>query len=87
MMQALAEKYDVEIFCFFGEAGHDRGLIDATSSFGCKASLRQAILNAICFHDAEEMVIFLLDEFKDDNSKSYQLIDDKSHSKQREITP
>ena len=85
LMHDLVEKYNIDIFCFFGEAGHGCGLIDAMSSFGCKASLRQAIFNNYWFHNAAEMVAFLIDEFKDDPAKSYHIIEEKATAEKRRL--
>ena len=59
-------------------------MIDAMSSFECKASLRLAILNDLWFQDAGDMVTFLNEEFKDDESKSYHLI--KNTADKRKLT-
>ena len=85
MMKAVAMKYQVHVIWFYGEPGHDRGLIDAMSSFGCKAPLRQGILNDMWFHNACEMVDFLNREFQDDISKFYSLVDDKQNAVARKL--
>ena len=54
-------------------------LIDAMSSFDCKASLHLDVLNDNWFHDSAEMFFFNL-EFQDDTSKFYNLIDSKNGS-------
>ena len=41
-MLKLAKQYNIEVFWFYGEAGHAKGLVDAMSSFGCKKVLSTA---------------------------------------------
>ena len=38
----LAQKYNVRIDFFYGEAGHGRGLVDAMARFGCKGPQNQS---------------------------------------------
>ena len=56
-MIKLASAFDIEIYWFYGEAGHGKGLVDAMSSFGCKKILHDDI---VCddkwFENAGEMV-------------------------------
>ena len=35
----MAQKYDIDIFWVYGAPDDGRGLVDAMSSFGCKAPL------------------------------------------------
>ena len=66
----IAEKNSIRINCFFGEAGHGRGLIDAMAWFGCKGPMRKQILTTDeWFQNAEEMTNFLKTHFKDEVSK------------------
>ena len=78
-LEELAKKYSIDIFWFYGTPGHGRGLIDAMSSFGCKAPIKKAIITEDAFfNNAEEMHVFLCNHFK-----SYFVIDEKSNSKTR----
>ena len=42
--QNLANKYNVQVICLYGVAGHGKRLIDAISSFGVKSILRKDIV-------------------------------------------
>lgn len=75
-MMKLAQKYNITIFWFYGEAGHGKGLVDAMSSFGCKQILRSAIISEDkWFPDSQSMFEFLKEHFVGDNTKSYYFID------------
>ena len=83
-LEELAKKYSIDVFWFY-DTPHGRGLVDAMSSFGCKAPIKKAIITEDAFfNNAEEMHVFLCNHFKDDSSKSYFVIDEKSNSKTRE---
>ena len=69
-MKELAKMYKIDIVWFYGEPRHDRGLVDAMSSFGCKQQLREEIVTYDnFFNTAEEMIKFLNDYFRNDNKK------------------
>ena len=83
-VKALALKYNITIFWFYGEAGHGRGLVDAMSSFGCKKILNQAIIcEDVWFKDAMEMTEFLKNECERDENKEYFYIDEKDTAARR----
>ena len=70
-MQVLAVKHNIDIFWFYGAAGHGKGLIDAMSSFGCKRQLRHAIVaEDIWLPTALSMVYYLKQYFKERNHLS-----------------
>ena len=80
-MLNLAKKYNIDIYWFYGEAGHGRGLIDAMAWFGCKGPLRQAIIGEDkWFDNASEMVDYLKQHFTGDNTKEYHLINQEKTS-------
>ena len=83
-LMSLAEKYDILIVWFYGEPGHGRGLVDAMSSFGCKAPLRSVILTQDkWFHNASEMKSYLTELFHDDHTRKYFIIDAASNASKR----
>ena len=45
----LSNKYNFRIIRIYGAAGHGKGLIDAVSSFGVKATLRRDIVSHDCW--------------------------------------
>ena len=58
--QKLCDEYDITMIRIYGAAGHGRGLIDAMSSFGCKAILRQDIMGKdIWFNNSGDIVDYL----------------------------
>ena len=60
LMQAVAQKYNVDVLWFYGAPGHDRALVDAMSSFDCKDPLRKAIITEDkYFLNANEMHSYL----------------------------
>ena len=71
----LASTFDIEIYWFYGEAGHGKGLVDAMPSFGCKNILRDAI---VCddkwFENAAEMVSILKYHCVNDESRQHFVI-------------
>ena len=75
-MKQFAYKYNIEVWWFYGEPGHGRGVVDGMSSFGCKVPLRDAVItNDMWFSDAKEMVLYLEAHFIDDDSNHYHYID------------
>ena len=85
-MKRLAANWDVEIYWFYGEAGHGRGLVDAMSSFGCKKLLRDGIVcEDVWFKDAAAMKTFLDKEYITDggSKKEYYLVDNKETAARR----
>ena len=85
LMQKISEKHQIDIFWFYGAAGHGRGLVDAMSSFGCKAPLQNAIITDDYFNTAQEMHTFLLGHFRNDKKgakKSY-IIDPEENAQIR----
>ena len=84
-MVRIAQKYDIDIFWFYGEAGHGRGLVDAMSSFGCKKLLKDAIVTEdVWFRDAAEMTQFLRNETAGHANKEYYFVDEKETANLRE---
>ena len=72
----LAKKYNIRIDFFYGEAGHGRGLIDAMAWFGAKGPMRKhIILTDKWFEDARQMVHFLDEKFREDETKEYHYVD------------
>ena len=70
-MIQLAEQHNIEIFWFYGEAGHGKGLVDAMSSFGFKKIMRSAIITGgRWFPDTFSIYEYLDCHFHDDDSKS-----------------
>ena len=83
-MSKLAAKYQCNVFWFYGEAGHGRGLVDAMSSFGCKKILRDAIVSEdVWFHNASEMTDFLKCNNSGPTTKEYYFIDEAETAKLR----
>ena len=79
-MELLAKKYNINIYWFYGVAGHVRGLVDPMSSFGVKQPLKHEIItNDNWFPTANSMVLFLKDYFetKGDDSKEYSHINEE----------
>ena len=71
----LGRKFNITIAWFYGEAGHRKGLVDATSSFGCKQPFKHVIVTEDrWFKNTLEMVSYLREYFKDDSSKDYHYI-------------
>ena len=63
IIQELANEKNITIIRIYGAAGHGKGIIDAMSSFGVKAILRQTIIGTDSwFKDSEEMVEFLAEQ-------------------------
>ena len=82
VMIDLATKYNGEIYWFYGEAGHGRGLIDAMAWFGVKGPLRQSIIeDDKWFPTAESMVdhfsIWKKGSVNLQNSSRYKLVNGK----------
>ena len=85
-MKELAKLYKIDIVWFYGEPGHGRGLVDAMSSFECKQQLREEIVKYDnFFNTAEEMVKFLNDYFRNDNTKEHQLISASENAELRKM--
>ena len=83
-MERLAKKHNIDIYWFYGAAGHGRGLVDAMSSFGCKGPLRKYIItDNKFFNDANEIFNYLDKHFEFDESKMYYLIDEEENAKIR----
>ena len=83
-LKKLAIEYDINIIWFYGIAGHGKGTVDAMSSFGCKAILRNAIItDDLMFNNANEMCTYLNDK-KTDSNRYYQIIDSKITAKKRQ---
>ena len=75
-MQELARENNLVECWFYGEPGHGKGTIDAMPSFGCKTPMRKKVMwNVIWFEKAEDMVVFLKDQFKNDETKEHYYID------------
>ena len=86
-MKSLAQKYNIRVTWFYGEPGHERGLVDAMSSFGCKAPLRNAIVTADLWLDnAYEMKDYLDQIFVSDSSKNYFVISEETTARKRRLT-
>ena len=78
--QNLADKYNVQVICLYGVAGHGKGLIDAISSFGVKSILRKDIVTGDRWcKNSEEMCLHLRkvqpERTHADKSVIYQHID------------
>ena len=76
----MANEYNVCIIRLYGAAGHGKGLIDATSSFGVKSILRKDIVaNDLWYRNSEEMCLHLREVQPErthtDRSRIYQHID------------
>lgn len=75
IIQELANEKNITIIRIYGAAGHGKGIIDAMSSFGVKAILRQTIIGTDSwFKDSEEMVEFLAEQKKCDTKFVYRNI-------------
>ena len=73
-MQNLANRYNVRIIRIYGAAGHEKGLIDAMSSFGVKSILRRDIVTQDCwFQNSEEVCNYL--SSRSDCRMSYSNLD------------
>ena len=57
-LEELAKKYSIDIFWFYGTPGHGRGLVDAMSSFGCKAPIKKAIITEDAFLIMQKKCMF-----------------------------
>ena len=80
----MAKNQKIIITWFYGEAGHDRGLIDAMAWFGCKGPLREAIVSRDkWFSTASSMVEYLSKHFESDDSKEYFLLDEEEAAQKR----
>ena len=56
----MADKYNVRIIRLCGAAGHDKGLIDAMSSFSVKSILRKDIVTGdVLYKNSEEVCLHL----------------------------
>ena len=85
-MKELAKLYKIDIVWFYGEPGHGRGLVDAMSSFRCKEQLREEIVkHDNFFNTAEEMIKFLNDYFRNDNTKEHHLISTSENAELRKM--
>jgi hypothetical protein len=83
-MKKLAAQFKCDIFWFYGEAGHGRGLVDAMSSFGCKKLLKDTILREdVWFKDAKEMTEHLIKETAGHGNKEYYFVDEVETAKRR----
>ena len=83
-IRKLAALWEIEIWWFYGEPGHGRGLVDAMSSFGCKRILREAIIcEDVWFKDARQMVDFLKKQNDADVKKEYYFIDEPDTAARR----
>ena len=75
-MKKIAAEFGITVVWFYGEPEHERGLVDAMSSFGCKQQLHHEIVtNDVWFANAEQMVQFLTKYFSNDSSKEYYCVD------------
>ena len=82
----LASEYGITFSWFYGGPGHGRGLIDAMSSFRCKAPLSEAIVSKdLWFNDVDEMQQYLFDHFKDKDNFSHFVIDEVTNASLRTI--
>ena len=60
LYQNLADEFGLRVIRTYGAAGHDKGVIDAMSSFGAKNILRHGIITRdVFFHDSEAIVDYL----------------------------
>ena len=83
-VQQIAQENNINIFWFYGEPGHGRGLVDAMSSFGCKKVIRDAIITRDeWFPTALSMFNHLKNHFQDDNKKHYFLVDENATAAMR----
>ena len=56
-MKELAKKFNITVAWFYGEAGHGKGFVDTMLSFGCKQSIKHAIVTeGRLFKNASEML-------------------------------
>ena len=80
----ICQKYNIKILCFYGEAGHGCGLIDAMAWFGCKGPLHNEIIQSdTWFHNEEQMTSFLQSRFLNDTVKEYVCIAQKTTACER----
>ena len=85
-MKELARKFNIIVAWFYRETGHRKGLADATSSFGCKQPITNAIITeGKWFQNASEIVSYLKEHFSDDPSKEHHQIDGASLAERRKL--
>ena len=87
-MQILSKNYNVKIIKIYGAAGHEKGLIDAMSSFEVKSVLRRDVIGLDqWFADSKEKCQYL--RLKIEERMVYSNIDpkfiDKRRSEKKEI--
>ena len=83
-MQNLADTYNITIIRLYGAAGHDKGLIDAMSSFGVKSILRRdRIAFNKWFDNSEEICSYLTQRY--DDRMMYAVIDPESLDSSRQM--
>ena len=82
-MMNLSNKCNVRIIRIYGAAGNGKGLIDAMSSFGVKAILRQDIVSHGCwFQSSNDICVYL--SCRCDSSMTYANLDPKSIDEKQE---
>ena len=82
-MVSLSNKYNVRIIRIYGAAAHDKGLIDAMSSFGVKAILRRDIVSHDCWFESSNDICEYLSS-RCDSRMSYTNLDPKSIDEKRQ---
>ena len=68
LLQNLANEFNLKIIRTCGAAGHEKGIIDAMSSFGVKNALRRDIVTQNVFCDSGKEIVEYLHIKKPSNS-------------------
>ena len=75
----LSTAYQKVIIVYYGISGHGKGLVDAMSSFGVKATLQKAIVQKdFFFNEASDIKTYLQTEMVDSTNKHYYEIEEDS---------
>ena len=70
----FSKKKNITVICYYGVAGHGKGLVDSMSAWGVKTPLRKAIINQDFWYlNASDIVVYLKQLFMDDDKKSLRL--------------